>query len=792
MQLGSGYYMEMIGRYKRIEEIGSGGMGVVYQALDTGLNREVALKLLPPQVQDHERFAELFWQEARTVAQLDHPHILPVYDVGIHEKRPFLIMRLLRGGTLRDKLKQGSLTIPQLMHIMRQVAQGLDYAHSQGIVHRDIKPTNILFDERETSVISDFGLAKLHTVTSAASSSTLAGTPLYMSPEQCADGQIDGRSDQYSLAVVVFEALTGQLPFSGTTLQIMYKHVNVPPPVANEVNTQLPATISPILEQGMAKTPGERFATVGAFVAALQAATTPEAANVSLAANPASEPRTPSELRAVRPITKVEAVELNREYEKGLQALNRKDWVEAFESFDKVVQEDRYYRSALNLRRQAKHYLQSEPSRPAAKQASTEVTSASPAPQMPSAESSSSRARPFIVEGAGGEPGSRQKGFPFWGRKGFIGALLVLGGIVAAILIWSQMAGESVEAETAVSPPNPVFESISLVIDDVAHDAVWQAGEITRNLAEVEQLDVLLDGEAGLIQSGSGLLKFTLPGETLIVLAADTTVELVTADELNLLLAEGRVLIQAESTVTIANLFGASASISNGLMGISFTQNPFRFDVDCLTGSCLVVGDIYGEQKLLATQHSYVGGNGIPSLPDRARYDQYTSISPLVPTPTPTEMPTATSTPTQIPTVRPSSTPTKTATPRPTNTSTPTATPVPILPTSTPAPLEPTQPPVPSALLSSNTLIQQCQWIVRISLTGFSPNSVITVSSNYSEIECATGNSIASSWTQPYHIKTDSRGNLIVTILHQGTGNYNYSFADETGKQAALSFTTTP
>lgn len=786
--------MEMIGRYKRIEEIGSGGMGVVYRALDTGLNREVALKLLPPQVQDQERFAELFWHEARTIAQLDHAHTLPVYDVGIHEQRPFLIMRLLRGGTLRDKLKHGNLTIPQLMHIMQQIAQGLDYAHSQGIVHRDIKPTNILFDERETAVISDFGLAKIHTVTSAASSSTLAGTPIYMSPEQCADGQIDGRSDQYSLAVVVFEALTGQLPFSGTTLQIMYKHVNVPPPVAHELNTQLPATISPILQQGMAKTPGERFASVGAFVAALQAATTPEAANVSLAANPAPEPQTPSELRAVRPIAKVESVELNREYGKGLQALNRKDWIEAFESFDKVVQEDRYYRSALNLRRQAKHYLQSEPSWPAAKQVETEVTSVSPAPRVPPSESSLSRARPLIVEGAGGEPSSRQKGFPFWGRNGLIGALLVLGGVVVAILIWSQMAGDIVEAETAVSPPSPVFESISLVIDDVAHDAVWQAGETTKNLADVEQLDVPLDGESGLIQSGSGLLKFTLPDGSLIVMAADTAVELVTADELNLFLAEGGVLIQAESTVTIGNLFGASASISNGLMGISFTQNPFRFDVDCLTGSCLVVGDIHGEQKLLATQHSYVGGNGIPSIPGRARYDQYTSISPLVPTPTPTptEMPTATTTPTQTPTVRPSSTPTNTATPRPTNTSTPTATFAPVIPTSTPAPLEPTQPPVPSAVLFTNTLIQQCQWNVRISLTGFSPNSVITVSSNYSEIECATGNNIASSWTQPYHIKTDSSGNLLVAILHQGTGSYNYSFADETGKQAALSFTTTP
>ena len=114
----------MIGRYKRIEEIGSGGMGVVYRALDTGLNREVALKLLPPQVQDHERFADLFWQEARTIAQLDHPHILPIYDVGIHEQRPFLVMRLLRGGTLRDKMKQGSLTIPQLLQIMQQIAQG--------------------------------------------------------------------------------------------------------------------------------------------------------------------------------------------------------------------------------------------------------------------------------------------------------------------------------------------------------------------------------------------------------------------------------------------------------------------------------------------------------------------------------------------------------------------------------------------------------------------------------------------------------------------------------------------
>jgi hypothetical protein len=289
----------------------------------------------------------------------------------------------------------------------------------------------------------------------------------------------------------------------------------------------------------------------------------------------------------------------------------------------------------------------------------------------------------------------------------------VLGGIAAVILIWSQIASNSAQAETAVSPLSPASESVTLTIGDAASDAVWQAKETTVSLADIEQLDVPLDGEAGLIQSGNGLLQLTLPDETLIILAADTIVELVTTDELSLLLAEGRVLIQTNGTYTIANPFGASVSISNGLLGISFSQDPFRFDADCLIGSCVLTGDLQGERKLLATQHSYVGGSGDPSTASAVRYELYVPLSALVPTPTatsaPTETATATLTPTNRPTEtatrRPSSTPTNTPantpTPRPANTSTPTNTPVPpantAVPPTSPPPPPPTSPPPPPA-----------------------------------------------------------------------------------------------
>lgn len=722
----------MIDRYKRIEEIGSGGMGVVYRALDTESNREVALKLLSPQIQTSKQYTDLFWQEAHIVSQLDHPHIIPIYDSGIDEKRPYFVMKLLRGGTLRDRLNQGNLTMSQLWPILKQVAQGLDYAHSQGVVHQDVKPTNILFDERETAVLSDFGLAKLHTATFATGNIS-AGTPIYMSPEQCADEKIDSRSDQYGLAVVIFETLTGAPPFTGTNLQIMYKHVNAPPPAAHHMNKQLPQAISQIVQKGMSKSPTDRFATVEAFVEALQAATTPEEADVSTLAYKTAEPKTSPALISIKQVPT----------DTGLKVINR------------------------TLPHST---LTSDPATPSSLQID----------------------HPHIVAGAGGQM-SQKRGFHSLSRRTLL-PVFFLAIIAITFLVWPKSAANNASLEVVASPTIPDAHRVTLEIVGDTDSAVWNSGESATKLADMDQLEISVNGQSGTIQSNDGPLQLRFPNGADIYLAKNTTIELLTKDELEIVLQQGKLLLQTEQPFTVVNQYGAAASSTNGLLGVTFSQNPFRFDVDCLKGSCLITGDLQGERKLLATQHSYVGGTGRPSFPNTARYEQYANLSALVPTPTPTKMPTQTMAPTQTPTKRPSSTPTKTATPEPTYTNTPipTLTPIPVQPTNTPAPVVPTQPLVPSATFLSDNLLQQCQWHVRISLTGFSPNSTITVMSNYSETECATGAGITSSWTQPYHIKTDRNGSLVFAILHQGTGNYTYTFTDETGNQATISFTTTP
>ena len=723
----------MIDRYEQIEKIGSGGMGVVYRALDTELNREVALKLLSPQIHTSKQFVDLFRQEAKIVSQLAHPHIIPIYDSGIDEKRPYFVMKLLRGGTLQDKLNQGNLTMSQLWPILKQVAQALDYAHSQGVVHQDVKPTNILFDEREMAVLSDFGLANIFTSTHPTGNIS-AGTPIYMSPELCADEKIDGRSDQYGLAVVIFEALTGEPPFTGTNLQIMYKHVNAPPPIAHHINNQLPQTVSQIVQKGMSKSPTDRFATVNAFVGALITATYPEEADISLLATKTSESQTSPALISMKQPS------INTDIKSISKALPH---------------------STLT-------------SDPATTSSSLQLDS------------------PHIVAGAGGETNPKRS-FHSLSRRTLL-PLFFLAIMAIAFLIWPKAAANNALIEGLASPTIPDMEYVTLEIAGGAGSAVWNSGNSATKLAGMEQLEILVNGQSSTIQSNDGLLQLRFPNETELYLAKNTTIELHTKDELEIVLQQGKLLLQTEQRFTIVNQYGATASSTNGLLGITFSQTPFRFDVDCLIGSCLITGDLQGEQKLLATQHSYVGGNGRPSFPNPARYEQYVSLSPLVPTQTPTNIPTQTMLPTKTPTKRPSSTPINTTTPEPTHTNTPvpTMTPIPVQPSNTPAPVVPTQPSTPSATFLSDNLLQQCQWHVRILLAGFSPNSTITVTSNYSETECATGTGITSSWTQPYHIKTDRNGSLIFSILHQGTGSYTYTFTDETGKQATLSFETTP
>jgi serine/threonine-protein kinase len=222
--------MERIGRYEIKGEVGRGGMATVYRGYDPRFGREVAVKVLPPALLHDPQFRARFEREAQTVATLEHPAIVPVHDFGEEDGRLYLVMRLMVGGSLADKLQQGPITIEEAARIFGRLATALDSAHLRGIVHRDLKPANILFDQWDEPYLSDFGIVKLMEGDSATLTGTggILGTPAYMSPEQVLGNEaLDGRSDVYALGVILYEALSGQRPYkSDTPMGLAFKHVN--------------------------------------------------------------------------------------------------------------------------------------------------------------------------------------------------------------------------------------------------------------------------------------------------------------------------------------------------------------------------------------------------------------------------------------------------------------------------------------------------------------------------------------------------------------------------------------
>ncbi|UCF41044.1 MAG: protein kinase [Gemmatimonadota bacterium] len=268
-------------RYAIDREIGRGGMATVYLARDVKHDRQVALKVLHPELAAAGYHPERFLREIRIVASFTHPNILPLHDSDECEGFLYFIMPYVTGGTLRDRLRRdGPLSIDEIAAITRGVASALDYAHRLDVLHRDIKPENILFNEGQ-AMVTDFGVARaisaccddLGTLTEVGFA---IGTPAYMSPEQAAaDQELDGRSDVYSLACVVFEMLTGQPPFGETTpVGMLAKHAVAPPPPARTLRPSCPLAVEQALAKALAKAPDQRFATAGEFAAALTASTT--------------------------------------------------------------------------------------------------------------------------------------------------------------------------------------------------------------------------------------------------------------------------------------------------------------------------------------------------------------------------------------------------------------------------------------------------------------------------------------------------------------------------------------
>jgi outer membrane protein assembly factor BamB/predicted Ser/Thr protein kinase len=267
------YARSQIGHYEVISEIGHGGMGTVYRAYDAALERPVALKVLAPDLAHDPRFVARLRHEAISAARLRHPHIALLYEFGQDNDLSFLAMEYVSGSSLRQILEAGPLAPQRVLVILRQIAEALEYAHTMGVVHRDVKPSNILVGPDDLAVLIDFGLAELAEDPLLTGDSALLGTPHYMSPEQALGQVASGWSDQYALAAVAYEMLTGVAPFHGRiAAAVVHAHIYERPPAATECRPSLPASVNDVLLRALAKKPEARYPLPTAFVAELQAA----------------------------------------------------------------------------------------------------------------------------------------------------------------------------------------------------------------------------------------------------------------------------------------------------------------------------------------------------------------------------------------------------------------------------------------------------------------------------------------------------------------------------------------
>ncbi|MEO0562386.1 MAG: protein kinase, partial [Chloroflexota bacterium] len=266
----------MFGAYKVEAPVGRGGMASVYKAYHAPTDRHVALKVMLPEIAVDETFRARFEREAKVLAGLQHIHILPVFDYGQQDETTYLVMPLLPGKTLRNHIKDAPLTLKEVQRLFSQLAGALDYAHKQNVLHRDIKPANIMLDASDNALLADFGLTRLiaetHTNQLTADSAVI-GTPLYMSPEQGQGRSLDHRSDLYSLSVVLYEMLTGVVPYTAETpVAVIFKHIQEPVPTPLMHRPDLPNAIEDVLNKALAKDPADRYDTATEIVDALAAA----------------------------------------------------------------------------------------------------------------------------------------------------------------------------------------------------------------------------------------------------------------------------------------------------------------------------------------------------------------------------------------------------------------------------------------------------------------------------------------------------------------------------------------
>lgn len=286
---------EKIGRYEVKAELGRGGMATVYRAFDPSFDREVAIKVLPREMLHDPQFRSRFEREIKLIASLEHPAIVPVYDTGEFNEQPYFVMRFMNGGSLSDVIEKGAIPIQETAKIVERIAQGLAYAHRKGVIHRDLKPDNILFDENGDPFISDFGVAKLSESASNLTGSGVIGTPAYMSPEQAQGGEIDHRSDVYGLGVIVYQMLSGHQPYSADTpMGVVVKHITEPVPEILKVLPTLQPEVDAVIKTAMAKDKNQRYENTIELAKALNVVAFGSAGNLTFSTNTGVAARTKS------------------------------------------------------------------------------------------------------------------------------------------------------------------------------------------------------------------------------------------------------------------------------------------------------------------------------------------------------------------------------------------------------------------------------------------------------------------------------------------------------------------
>jgi len=255
--------LDKIGRYKIKAELGRGGMATVYRAFDPISNREVAVKVLPPELTHNLITRARFKRELKLIASLEHPAIVPVYDVGGDDDHlPFFVMRYMSGGSLTEMIKKKKFSLRDAALIIERLAAALDHAHSRGVIHRDIKPDNVLFDGSNHPYLSDFGVAKLTETVVSATGQQVLGTPAYLSPEQALGENVDHRADIYGLGAMLYEMLTGERPFvKDTVIGLALQHVNDPVPNILKIRPDLPGEVDVIIKTAMSKNREKRYPT---------------------------------------------------------------------------------------------------------------------------------------------------------------------------------------------------------------------------------------------------------------------------------------------------------------------------------------------------------------------------------------------------------------------------------------------------------------------------------------------------------------------------------------------------